>query len=995
MGGVRRYRITSCCEQDVSTDVFNIPSSGLVADGVYVYNGTSFEESTTGMWFYNGYCYTVEYLGTNFSFYPTAFNQADITFVSNNDCNNINCAACEIALPEAYSVFACCDTANVVNINIDFSGCGVYTTTYKYTGPGFVTDSGFVFESEQCYNIQSIDNGVYNVGPPCEDLEPGLGSYRDCEAAINDGFCPACELGLQYLIFTNCCTTETILFKGIDANLYYGVQEYIGIPVDGLVNKCYGIEIGIVGDATVPDIAAYNALPSPPLYNAGVNFISINNKDTDCINYIAQCPSCTIPCYTLYNCDGNNFNTTSDLSSNVGTWVTISNSEGPVAGTWLVLENTGNCKNAVNDITVVLADVTPCPINCYQITGNPTTVTYINSDLELIVQLGGGKVCSYITPIVTGPAIGYVVELGLCVGGVCPEICFEFTNCQTSEILVVSNSSTVIPYYAQEQVVTLQGYDGCWSIDITEVCDCPVSVTILTAYASCPACLPIVNYKFTNCNNQSIIRYSTEDYSEYVGKTVKLECGECWFVSEINYNPPSTQTINITFTFDSCVACAKTYYKLTNCTDDTEIIYTDSALNLIAPQISTFDTSPTVNNDCSNEFARVTYTYEGIEYVKDLSNVGNIDNENIYVYTNNLDNNIFFLRYVSDTNLWTIFFENNETAIVATSPDFINWTGENGYTNISVNLITLSNPCITVVLDGIEYTLQSTGEEDGKSVYFYISDVGFDTFEVISLAFNPDTWYLNIGIEATQYQLNSDIDIPISTSWSFVEGTPFNTVSTIACNCEGFIVSIKECPGCWIVTETSEPINPTTVTQLKSYDDCVACQSVVPCVCSTLRNDTGEATSFAYLDCTGISLDTGIIKPGETSEKYCLSEWLGKAPLQNYIEYFGNCINGVCPPVVYPKRKVKPGYSVPTCDIEKYEKITCRSSEILYKQVIRLRYGISNCCPEDDEKWLIKKELIDLDALRDPDYICKPVTSCCNQPINDCGCNTLKTCNSQ
>jgi hypothetical protein len=467
--------------------------------------------------------------------------------------------------------------------------------------------------------------------------------------------------------------------------------------------------------------------------------------------------------------------------------------------------------------------------------------------------------------------------------------------------------------------------------ECSTACECPIPVTVLQSYPTCEQCLPIIAYKFTNCNNQAIIRYSTEDYSEYVGKTVKLECGECWFVSEINYNPPSTQPITITFTFDSCVACAKTYYKLTNCTDDTEIIYTDSALNLIAPQISTFDTSPTVNNDCSNEFARVTYTYKGIEYVKDLSNVGNIDNENIYVYTNNLDNNIFFLRYVSDTNLWTIFFENNDTAIVATSPDFINWTGYNSYTNVLVNLITLSNPCITVVLDGIEYTLQSTGEEDGKSVYFYINDVGFDTFELISLAFNLDTWYLNIGIEDTQYQLNSDINIPISTSWSFVEGTPFNTVSTIACNCEGFIVSIKECPGCWIVTETFTPVNPRTVTVENTYSTCQDCEPAPP----------------------------------------------------------------IPEVVTYPKRKVKPGYSVPTCDIEKYEKITCRSSEILYKQVIRLRYGISNCCPEDDEKWLIKKELIDLDALRDPDYICKPVTSCCNQPINDCGCNTLKTCNSQ
>jgi hypothetical protein len=104
----------------------------------------------------------------------------------------------------------------------------------------------------------------------------------------------------------------------------------------------------------------------------------------------------------------------------------------------------------------------------------------------------------------------------------------------------------------------------------------------------------------------------------------------------------------------------------------------------------------------------------------------------------------------------------------------------------------------------------------------------------------------------------------------------------------------------------------------------------------------------------------------------------------------------VCP-IITPKRKIKPGYSVPTCDIDKWEKITCRASEILYKEVMRLRYGLSNCCPEDDEKWLIKKELIDLAALVDPDYICKPVQTCCNNtPTCGCGCNTtLKTCNSQ
>ena len=64
---------------------------------------------------------------------------------------------------------------------------------------------------------------------------------------------------------------------------------------------------------------------------------------------------------------------------------------------------------------------------------------------------------------------------------------------------------------------------------------------------------------------------------------------------------------------------------------------------------------------------------------------------------------------------------------------------------------------------------------------------------------------------------------------------------------------------------------------------------------------------------------------------------------------------------------------------------------------MRLRYGMSNCCPEDDETWLIKKELIDLAALVDPNYICTPVQTCgCAPSSCGCGCSsTLKTCNSQ
>jgi hypothetical protein len=59
----------------------------------------------------------------------------------------------------------------------------------------------------------------------------------------------------------------------------------------------------------------------------------------------------------------------------------------------------------------------------------------------------------------------------------------------------------------------------------------------------------------------------------------------------------------------------------------------------------------------------------------------------------------------------------------------------------------------------------------------------------------------------------------------------------------------------------------------------------------------------------------------------------------------------------------------------------------MYKQVLELRYGISNCCPEEDEQYIIQKELIDLAALNDPTYPCSTNSCGCN---NNCNCSTAE-----
>ena len=204
----------------------------------------------------------------------------------------------------------------------------------------------------------------------------------------------------------------------------------------------------------------------------------------------------------------------------------------------------------------------------------------------------------------------------------------------------------------------------------------------------------------------------------------------------------------------------------------------------------------------------------------------------------------------------------------------------------------------------------------------------------------------------------------------------------------------------FVIKSSGSNLKNLTESSLISYDqkwNQVDCLTSFPCICSRVTNHASVSNTYDYLDCDG-SVQTITIPAGEQSDRICMAHWLSSYPT-DYVEYFGDCsiIADVhtCPPTIYPVRHVRPGYNTPSCDAEKWDKITCKSSEILYKSVLKGRYGISNCCDEPTDKWLIKKELIDLAALVDPDYICTGST--CGCPPSSCGCGcgtTLKTCNS-
>lgn len=87
------------------------------------------------------------------------------------------------------------------------------------------------------------------------------------------------------------------------------------------------------------------------------------------------------------------------------------------------------------------------------------------------------------------------------------------------------------------------------------------------------------------------------------------------------------------------------------------------------------------------------------------------------------------------------------------------------------------------------------------------------------------------------------------------------------------------------------------------------------------------------------------------------------------------------PPYELHLRKIKPGYNSPnSCYTTEYiEKINCGFAQQVYNAMLVKRYGITVCCEEDLNTWDIKKQLMDLDILKDPS-MCKSTLCDCKAP---------------
>jgi hypothetical protein len=209
----------------------------------------------------------------------------------------------------------------------------------------------------------------------------------------------------------------------------------------------------------------------------------------------------------------------------------------------------------------------------------------------------------------------------------------------------------------------------------------------------------------------------------------------------------------------------------------------------------------------------------------------------------------------------------------------------------------------------------------------------------------------------------------------------------------GKVIKIKYCPDvCWEVAVT----DPTTITGEvifdTEYEGCPECFLTFTPQCVTFTNNSNTSDSVTYTDINANVVKVDIDGKG-TTPKICALNW-GVNTAVITVNIFGECVNGECPLPPQPKRKVTPGYNTATCSNDYYEKVECNFSEWMYKDALSKRYGITNCCPEELTKWLIKHEMLMLEVLVNPDYECSPTNTCgCPQPC-DCGYISMTTTNT-
>jgi len=982
MSQIPRYIINNCCGgAQYFIDVNLVDTAGF-QPGLYTWNSPQLIVAG-GLVLDTGECYIIQEAPTP-GIGQATVDLSEFIFLelgASQDCADYDEGPC--SCPWLYYISPCCPEfgtqgAAAQQVNLFLSDLDYQDGVYIYGGPETLPILGtdLILEPGQCYtftrNLQ--DDPIQTL----IELDFSTASWQqmNLELGCDDNRCADCpEEGISYLKFEPCCEGfDTIYVRtesytgGLNGGLDGSYQgsgtgnigpivnpaAYTGVflftqtalqtqNIGFVVGQCYTGTLHTLGTEAAPapqDETDYNNLPLAP-YSTQLE------KAGDCER--PPCPECNPIIYSLTNCEGITINTETDLSAYIGTYVELDS----IPGCWFVQEY--SAVNEIKDPSAIggklavsnqLINTLPglqtqpvtvtgpcdgCNCICYEVIGYSGTFTYIDCETGntvLVTSSGADKFCAATAPNIVGvEGEDYTLIIGEdCRDGECIEQCFLLTNCEPlqhpdQDPVLTSNLQSLSQYAYGNSVVVLAGYEGCWTVTVTEECDCPIDVTVIQDYIDCEACLPTRAYKLTSCANPLINTYTTQDLSEYVDKVIKDDC-DCYTVQEIDYQPPINTPITIDQVYDDCETCQSEFFILTDCNDSGTTIITNTNLILYVGQ-----------------------------YIK-------IENCNFCFFVESYTEVPSFVEAVTVEENFATCPECNQVP-PRCSTVFNNSTEDRVFNYIDVN----GNTQITEVVKSGHFSLRYCVQEWNEPDSFIFNFYGDCTvFESVAETEYCDCFTFRV----------TDLDNNTFTYLAVHTGEFYNNEKVWDVDINGFEykvwASTSDIPGGWVCSsDVGIDTYPNVLGRIKG---------------GILNCPAGESESNPVLWQSNGTIPGVESKSGSVVGPNGLISFVADCPDLPVTKY-AHCVQH------FPnKRKVKPGYNTPICSADKYDKITCNFADIAYKKVLELRYGISNCCPEEDEKWLIKKELIELQALTDPDYTCDQIADCCGNSTSHCSCNS-------
>jgi hypothetical protein len=795
--------------------------------------------------------------------------------------------------------------------------------------------------------------------------------------------------------FVNCCTGQEIFFRGSvpfpngTVIRYTGSEPFPGFggslePASDEFTTCYTI------------FSEYqDQIPGYPPIAAAIISLS---ETAGCLDPKCFCPRDVSQCYMLIPCTGEEPIITSNLDFDEYTYSFITVDSLNYNGcAYIVPLSYTDCEEDDSNAEPVPEVPCECDLTCYYVS-NANGFFYVDSEntLQNVSPVNASpyaKVCSKIPPVVESNSVNpQVIELGLCEDDECPQLCFKLINCENTDLVIYTNSNSLLPYvYGPNKIVKILGKEGCWTaseLDPDEECDCPIDITVTSSYVSCLECIGIKAYKLVSCEGNSTI-YTYLNLEAYINQVVKLDCG-CYVVEQINYAPPNPQVVKLEDIFPNCTSCLRTHWKLTDCAGDAKPVITYTDLSLYINKV--------IKVEGCTECWLVEPTEEYLNAI-DVTVTDDYDDcEECSIPTvcectkvTNLNSTSKIYSYFDCDNIFRqIELQPGESSEKICA---IRWVAENLYCEC-IKFTQGDDVSYAVLLEDV-FNLN-------KPVYRLCTDAG-----CIFIYWSGTNWVGGINLGSTEILVilqNSSSQFCPYGIWSEVDvegsrptlGDPISekTITSEECDlqtCRCVNVGITNPKSnetfqlnVWAITPQGYPIFTAEGYPFLIYnDECTNCGIQG---CWTFSEDYGFQLCSVDSTCP-----TGIWNFPIQATKVVITECPvtpSEFTVYDHFETFGECKFGTCPPPVFKNnRTVKPGYNTPNCNPEEYDKITCRFADVMYKSVLEKRYGISNCCPEDDEKWLMKKELIDLQALKDPNYKC---------PACPCSCNSGKsysTCN--